>query len=329
MAPEFDLTHEVPAPLVLKGTSTYYDKDGNLGGQWVKTTVDQKRAFEAVAEWVTSLAKSVEPLPPVAPPGCLDEDLLSVYPMGDPHFGLYAWAEESGEDFDLETADRLTRGAIDRLVSLGPASEQALLLILGDLFHADDSSNMTPANGNVLDVDTRYAKVMQVGLAAQIYAIRRLLEKHGTVKVWIVPGNHDPHASYAVALCLDAFFRDNTRVSIDLSPGLYKYMRFGKVLIGSHHGHGAKIGDLPLIMASDKPLDWGCSRHRYWYVGHIHHKESKEHPGVIVETFRTLAARDAWHAGKGYRAGRDMNLIVHHREHGELLRARCDIGMLQ
>jgi len=31
----------------------------------------------------------------------------------------------------------------------------------------------------------------------------------------------------------------------------------------------------------------------------------------------------------GYRAGRDMRLIVLHKEYGEVERHRCDISMLQ
>jgi hypothetical protein len=42
----------------------------------------------------------------------------------------------------------------------------------------------------------------------------------------------------------------------------------------------------------------------------------KEFPGVVVESFRTLAPKDAWHHGSGYRAGRDMRLDIYHREHG-------------
>ena len=43
----------------------------------------------------------------------------------------------------------------------------------------------------------------------------------------------------------------------------------------------------------------------------------------------TLAAADAYAAGAGYRAGRDMRLIVHDSEHGEVERHRCDIGMIE
>jgi hypothetical protein len=145
-----------------------------------------------------------------------------------------------------------------------------------------------------------------------------------------MPGNHDPHSSFALALALDAFFSNNDRVSVDLSPGLFKYLRFGQVLIGSHHGHAAKMSNLPAIMACDRAQDCGVTRWRHWYCGHVHHKQvDKEHPGVMIETFRTLAAKDAWHAGQGYRSGRDMTCIVHHRDFGEIERHRCDIAMLE
>jgi hypothetical protein len=85
---------------------------------------------------------------------------------------------------------------------------------------------------------------------------------------------------------------------------------------------------LPGIMAADRPEQWGASRFRYWYTGHIHSRNVTEFPGVMWESFRTLAAQDAYAASHGYRSGRDMVLIVHHREHGEVERHRCDVGMI-
>lgn len=87
--------------------------------------------------------------------------------------------------------------------------------------------------------------------------------------------------------------------------------------------------DLPLIMAADRKEDWGATMHRVWHCGHIHHKTAKEFPGCVVETHRTLAASDAWHAGKGYRSKRDLNAIVYHAEHGEIQRSRFDVGMME
>jgi hypothetical protein len=55
----------------------------------------------------------------------------------------------------------------------------------------------------------------------------------------------------------------------------------------------------------------------------------KEHPGCDVEVHRTLAGTDAWHAGKGYRSKRDMQVIVYHRDLGEVQRNRFDPAMLR
>lgn len=329
-SPEHGMTHVAPAAFVVKGTTTLYDEEGKQKLQWVKTVLNNDKAEQVVRDFVELLAKDVKGLAPIIkPPKHSDSDLLAVYPMGDPHFGMYAWAEETGDDFDTEIAERLTCAAVDRLVDSAPAAETALLLELGDFFHADNNTARTPQSGAQLDVDTRWARVMQIGLRAMIYCVKRLAEKHKTVHVRIKKGNHDPHASFALALALDAYFHGQERIKIDLSPSVHWFFRFGKVLIGSTHGDTTKMVNLPGVMAADRPEDWGATKFRYWYAGHVHHTEVKEYPGVICEYFRTLAAKDAWHAGQGYRAGRDMQCIVHHREFGEIERHRCDVAMIK
>ena len=327
--PKFDLVHPVPAPYILAGASTYYNKDGQKAGQWIKTKLDHRKTEELIKATVQALGKSIEATAPILPPPSYTTDkLLVTYPIGDPHFGMYAWAAESGEDFDLAIAKRLTLSAVDRLVDSVPNADVGIVLPLGDVFHADDQSNMTPGHGNPLDVDSRFVKVLGVGIEAFRHAILRALQKHNKVIVRFIRGNHDPNAVWALAFTIHAYFSNEPRVTVDLSPSRFWYYRFGKVLIGSTHGDSTKTEQLPGIMAADKPEDWGETKHRYWYTGHIHHKMVKEYPGVVCESFRTLAARDAWHAGSGYRAGRDMQAIVLHFDHGEVERHRCDIGML-
>jgi hypothetical protein len=241
---------------------------------------------------------------------------------------MYAWAAEAGEDFDLIAAEKITLGAIDRLVASAPDAETAIVLPLGDLLHANDQTNRTPAHGYQLDVDSRYPKVLSVAIRIIRHVILRALEKHKKVIVRVEPGNHDPQAKWAVAFTLAAHFENNPRVEVDLSPAKFWYYRFGKVLIASTHGDTAKHEALGPIMAADRPEDWGATKHRYWYTGHVHHQSVKEFPGVICESFRTLAAKDAHAAHHGYRAGRDAYCIVHHKEFGEIERHRCDIAML-
>jgi hypothetical protein len=304
----------------------------NAGGEVERTWERQspeRDMLEALKEFAAELADGVKGLaPPSKPPQREQADLLCVYPWGDPHFGMYAWWQDAGGDFDLDIAERLTCAAVDRLVASAPEGSTGLLLNLGDMFHADNQRNQTQS-GHQLDVDGRWAKVQQVGLRAKIHCIRRMLEKHSAVIVRINKGNHDGHSSYALALMLSCYFHDDPRVQVDLSPGLCWYYQFGQVLIGSTHGDTLKGKDMGAVMAADMPKQWGETTHRYWYVGHIHHKDVKEYPGVIVEYVRTIAARDAWHQGMGYRAGRDMQLVVQHRRHGEIERHRCDVGMIE
>lgn len=329
-SPEHGLTHYVPDPYIVKGVSTYRDANGEIKGQWVKTALDKERYEEAIREWLDGLAEGVRGVSvPVDPPAYANADLFALYPMGDPHFGLYAWAEEAGEDFDLEEAERRTCAAMDRLVAAAPPCETALICQLGDFFHAENSRNQTPASGNPLDVDTRFGKVIQVGLRSMVYLIERAKSRHKKVMVWNLPGNHDPHAALMLAMCLSAYYHNDDRVEIDTSPSLYKYFQFGRVLIGSHHGHGAKHADLPLLMAADRPTEWGITTFRYWHLGHFHHDSMKEHPGVSIETHGTLAGSDAWHAMKGYRSRKSMKAIIYHRLYGELERHTCAAAMIE
>jgi hypothetical protein len=328
-----DLATRVPEGHRVKGVSTLYNEEGAIKAQWVKTDVDRAQAEDAFQTAILDLCDGLQGKSPVIPPPAYaDDDLLTVIPMGDPHFGLLSWKPETGEDFNTAKAEEMTFGAVDLLASMSPPSGTALFLNLGDYFHADDSTNRTPRGGNVLDVDGRFDKVASIGFRAMIRCIERLLEKHGHVIVRNNPGNHDPHQAKMLNIAVGAYFHNETRVTVDPSPSTFYFYRFGRTLIGSTHGDGAKLPDLPLIMANDVPQEWAAAQFRVWHVGHFHHNQrlgQKDLVGCEVETHRTLAAGDAWHRHQGYRALRDMKAITYHREHGEISRVRVGSGMLE
>lgn len=316
------------APGYRMGKVTVQRGPGGVERTWERQHPDSAHQEEQIREFVAWLIGDARSTP-AASPATVATDLLAVYLFGDPHFGLRATAAESGEDFDLAEADRLTRIGIDRLADATPDAAEALLIVIGDNTHANDSGHLTPQNRNPLDMDAGgHNRSVLVSAKAWAYACRRLLEKHATVRLWFMPGNHDPDAAFALALCLSMYFETEPRLTVDLSPALYRYLRFGKVLIGAHHGHRAKQGDLPLLMAVDNPEDWGASSVRYIYMGHVHHDSVKEVQGVRVESIRSLAAKDAWHAAQGYRSMRDTRSIVHHREYGEVERHTVSAAML-
>jgi hypothetical protein len=328
-SPKHDLVHPVAPGQLLRGASTLY-KEGKPVIQWVKTSADQAWQEELMRATVAAMAEDVRGMAPLTQaPDHISQDILVVFPFGDPHVGLHVWAKECGEAFDLEIGRKLTLGAVDRLMQSAPSADTAILLLLGDVFHMNDQTNQTPAHKHQLDVDSRFVKVLQVGIETYRHAALRALQKYNRVVMKLIPGNHDPQAIWALAFTLAAYFHNEPRIEVDLGPSKFWYYRFGKVLLGSTHGDTVKHEQLGAIMACDRAEDWGQTKHRYWLTGHVHSKNVKEFPGVICESFRTLAAADSYAAGHGYRAGRDMTCIVYHKTDGEIERHRCDIGMLE
>src|SRR5689334_20544738 len=61
-APEHGLTHPVPSPFVVKGTSTLYDEKGDKKLQWVKTKLDDEMAEEVIKEFVKHLVADAKGL---------------------------------------------------------------------------------------------------------------------------------------------------------------------------------------------------------------------------------------------------------------------------
>lgn len=315
-----------PEGHVLKRLSTLTDGNGKAVLQWQITTAEQiERAKREL--WLLDAIGSIAEKWPVREPVKLeteriDERLMCVIPMGDPHFGQYSWAAETGDDYDLQLAEAYHCTAMDSLVSSAPKAKRGLLINLGDFVHADNSSNQTLRGHHQLDVDTRWPKVIRSSVNSLIWLVQRMLRKFEQVDAWMVPGNHDPHSAVMLQLALQLFFKDEPRVKIDDTAGLFYYERFGENLIGATHTHTIKDrASLGEIMAMHRPQEWGATVHRFYYAGHVHHDSLLEtRSGVIVETMRTLAGRDKFAAESAYGSGRDMKCDVFDIEDGRVQR---------
>jgi hypothetical protein len=331
-SPEHDMVHDTPEGFQVTGVSTLYNSEtGEPKVQWVKTVQEKEKLLEIALEHVKEVFsdKKYKISKIAAPTKKLDKDLLIAYPMGDPHIGMFSWGKETGDDFDLEIAENNLVEATRRLVECGPNAETGIIINVGDFYHSDNQSNKTTRSGNSLDVDNRWAKVLRVGVRAMRSCIELALKKHKTVYVINEIGNHDDHTAQVLTLALSMAYENNPRIHFDTSPAKYHYHKFGEVLIGVTHGDTVKPEKLGELMATDRAQDWGTTKFRYWYTGHIHTRKVFELPGCVVESFRTLAAKDAWTAGAGYRSGRDMYAVVLHKQFGEIERHRVDVAMLE
>lgn len=323
-------THPVAPGYVVRGTSKLYkagEEEPVL--TWVKTRQDDQHrldALRAALDEITILAKGACGEAPAPAGDSYGGDLLAVYPLGDAHIGMLSWGQETGEDWDLRIADEAIRKAAASVVRAAPNAEQALLIVLGDYFHTDDSTDATPAHGHKLDADSRYAKRVKVGIDLLRHLIDQLRQKHRGVTVWIRQGNHDPHATVMLRSAIAALFASDPRVAVSEEPGQFDVLRWGSCLIGATHGHTVKAGKLPLLLAARFPEAWGLTKWRHWYTGHTHHDYSESFPGCTVEQVRIIAPGDAYAHGAGYDADRGLHVDTWHFTRGRIARYTEVVG---
>jgi hypothetical protein len=327
-SPSHDLVHPIPDGYRLKGASTLYRSEtGEPIVQWIKTDVDRERQEAIFREAVEAFASAIPRVKASKGPQHANDKTMAVYPVGDHHLGMLSWDEETGDNYDLGIGERLLMGATDYLLGATPPCERATIVFLGDFMHYDSFEAVTPTSRNMLDADGRYPKMVRAAIRSMRYLIEAAAQRHHQVHVVVEIGNHDLSSSIFLMECLSNIYDKEPRITVDTSPKHYHYFDFGACLIGTHHGHGAKMEQLPLVMATDRPEQWGRTKFRYWYTGHIHHRksastvpQSQDYSGCSVESFRVLCPPDAWAAQKGYRPIRDMKAILLHSEFGEVAR---------
>lgn len=321
--------YQLPEGHSLKGVSTLYGPDGEIKQQWVKSQANYEKVKEALEMIGEVLKEDVRGhYQPGEIPRETNPNLCLVYPIADVHLGMYSWSEETGNDYDTQIASRNIFRGMQHLVHAAPPSEECLIANLADFFHADNQENKTARSGHVLDVDTRWAKVLRTGIRAYRQMIELALTKHRKVYVKSGIGNHDDHSIFMLHELMQAYFENEPRVEVMPPISPFAYHKFGATLIGINHGH-IKPDRLPLIMAQDMRHEWGHTKHSHWLIGHVHHKSAYEFPGCVVESFRSPAAKDSWTHASGYRADRDMQSIVFHMENGEVARNRISMAQIE
>ena len=248
------------------------------------------------------------------------KEILLVPGLVDHHFGMLAWGKETGDgDYDLDIAEKLYLNALQQGVDGISNYEisQFLFPIGSDLFHINNPNNLTPKGHNHLDVDSRLAKVFETGLYSVINAIdfaRRL----APVEIKWIPGNHDPETSFYLCKVIDAYYRDDPYVVVDVSPKCRKFYKWNNTLIGMCHGDEEPHQKLPTIMADSVPHLWAECKYKEWLIGHVHKKKELNFIGVdsfgstIVRFLPSLCKIDHWHYKKGYVGGnKSMEMLAY------------------
>ena len=256
----------------------------------------------------------------------LNNHLLVINPA-DIHIGKYANHLETGDGYNVEIAcERVLeglQGLIDK--SKGFEVDRVLFCVGNDILHIDNVYNTTTAGTNQ-DVDGKWWEHFEIALALYVKCVE-ILREIAPVDVIHSMSNHDYQSGFHLAHALKSWFRLDDEVTFDISVAHRKYYKYGKNLIGLEHGDGAKMANLPLTMAQERPLLWSETTHRYWYLHHLHHKvkhkwlDAKDFIGVTVEYMRSPSGTDSWHSRKGYvGVPRAVEGFLHEKDSGQVAR---------
>lgn len=324
-SPKHNLNKPLPRSQQNAGISELIDeRTGESILKWYKSKNRAEKNAESVVECLEALKYKPAPNIP-APKKSQNKDLASLYTLTDFHLGMYAWAEETGNDWDTEIASRVLLNAIHDMCSKSPDSHTGILNLQGDFLHWDGLDAVTPMNKHVLDADTRFDRMIELALDLTMWAIEIIAKKHKRVRVIICEGNHDLAGSGWLRKSMKKIYRNNKRVEVDDTSFPYYGYLHGKIMLGFHHGHKMRNKSLPSLFASEPRYRsmWGKADYCYIHSGHYHQTEQDmaEHGGAIVERHPTLAARDAYAARGGYVSRRGARVITYHVTEGEVDRS--------
>jgi hypothetical protein len=297
-SPDHDMTHLVPEGFLVRGTSTYYNKDSKPTGQWVKSVIDPAKLEELMREMWATFAADLPKAPTINREKNYIPQLLNLYTFTDYHLGMLAWHKEGGADWDLDIAVELLRKSFLLMMQRCPLAKKCIINIQGDFLHTDGLKAITPGHGHILDADSRYRKMCLSALNIIKEMVCLALTRHEEVELLICEGNHDEAGSGWMQLCFQMHFADNPRVTVHDQALPFYAIQHGNTMLAFHHGHKMKNEQLPLLFASQFGKMWGATTKRYCNTGHRHHLDVKEHSGMTVMQHPTLAARDA-HASRG------------------------------
>jgi hypothetical protein len=319
-APECHMTRAVPDGFLTKGVSSYFNKDGVLTGQWVKSQVDHDRQEAIFREACAAMSETLPRVKAAPGPIKVDSALCNLIVFTDYHMGQLSWHREGGADWDLKIAERLLLASFVHMVESAPQAATCVLTIQGDFLHSDGLLPLTPAHKNVLDTDGRFSKIV----AAAIRVLRRLINhalmKHKTVHLIVCEGNHDESGSMWMRQMFAALYEDEPRLSVNDSELPFYVHQHGETMLAFHHGHKVTNEQLPMLFAAQFPKLWGATTKRYAHCGHRHHVDEKEYAGMTVTQHPTLAARDAHAARGGWISERAAAAITYHEKYGQVAR---------
>jgi hypothetical protein len=298
----------------------YWDKSKDLSVFIKNPLFDPNKDFIALKTELIDEVKKYAPKYKTFEREVLNEGHLFLIDPADVHIGKLCSAFEVGETYNNQIAVQRVLSGVNGLIDKirGFDIDKVNLIIGNDILHIDNPKRTT-TSGTPQDTDGFWHSNFIIAKKLYVDVIERLLNI-SDVHVTYNPSNHDYTNGFFLAQVIEAHFLNCPQVTFDTSIAHRKYFVYFDNVIGTTHGDGAKLQDLPLLMAHEAP-NWSECKKRYWYTHHLHHKVAKDFMGVTVETLRSPSGTDSWHHRNGYEhAPKAIEGFIHHKQHGQIAR---------
>ena len=245
---------------------------------------------------------------------------LLVIDIADLHIGKLSTYFETGDEYNSQIAVKRAKEGLQGILNKaqGFIIDKILFIAGNDILHTDNTRRTTTA-GTPQDTDGMWYDNFIMAKNLYIELLEQLMT-FADVEVVYNPSNHDFTHGFFLMQLIEAHF-DKSSIVFNVDLRHRKAFKYGSNLIGTTHGDGAKADKLPLLLASEFPMMWSETKHRYIYSHHVHHKQSRDYVGVTFETLRSPSGTDSWHSKKGFTGvPKAVEGYIHHKDFGQIAR---------
>lgn len=317
------------APGFRMGKVTVQRGPGGVERVWERQH-PEAQSLEAIIARCEERLRDFPRLSTIAPPSASHHaSLTNFLGLFDLHIGEKISSDDPAGRWDVDIAKRTIRSCAGHALNSAPKAQRLVLCFGGDAMHYDGLTPVTPTSRHVLHSDGDFDDMVDAVLDVAISVIDEGLRTHPEVYVIWAVGNHDLASSAWMRKMLARIYESEPRLTVVQSKLAYYALLFGKVMIGVHHGHGAKLTELAGVFASMFRQMWGQAAYAYAHAGHQHHIHEKEKGGMLATQHPTLAPSDDYALGKGLISRRGCMLITYHDDHGEVARTTTRPEMLE
>jgi hypothetical protein len=287
---------------------------------WKNPLFKEEHKDDFTKALVASLIEHAPKYPKIKRDFQSDSHLLVIDPA-DVHIGKLASAFETGEDYNSQIAVKRVKDGVNGILEKANGFHIDKILFIGgnDILHIDTPKRAT-TSGTPQDTDGMWYDNFLTAKRLYVEVLEQLISV-ANVHFIFNPSNHDYTHGFFLADVIQTHFKNCENITFDCSIAHRKYYSYGKNLIGTTHGDGAKQQDLGSLMSIEAKDLWAFAEHRYYYTHHVHHKTAKDYINVTVESLRSPSGSDSWHDRNGYKgAPKAIEGYIHHSDYGQIAR---------